>query len=107
MGPQRASPKRGGRGSPPSQAQSPKSIPQKRGTQQSNLPGTVPSNACHGQAALTVLAAVPDEGGQAAAVGLVALVDGAAAVVQAVVTAHLLVAPGPREASGAATGWHA
>lgn len=71
----------------------------------------VPSPGCCPQppsrAALTVLAAVADEGGRAAAVGLVALVDRAAAVVEAVVSAHLLVAPGPREAGGAATGRHA
>jgi len=107
----------------------PESIPQNRGTRESILSGAVPRGPQGAaprrgdpaarpprrrpqprspqQAALTVLAAVPDEGGQAAAVGLVALVDGAAAVVQAVVGADLLVAPGPREASGAAAGRHA
>lgn len=56
--------------------------------------------------ALPVLAAVPDEGGQAAAAGLVALVDAAAAVVLAVARAHLLVTPGPRETRGAAARRH-
>lgn len=56
--------------------------------------------------ALTVLALVPDEIHWAAAVGLVALVDCATTIVEAVVCAQLLVALGAGEAGGAAACWH-
>ena len=56
---------------------------------------------------LTVLAAVPQEAGQASALGLVALVDRAGAVVGTVACTHLLGAFGAREACGAPARGHA
>lgn len=53
---------------------------------------------------LTVLALVPLVAWRAAAGRLVAHVDGALAVVEAVVLARLPVAVGPREAFGASAG---
>lgn len=57
--------------------------------------------------ALSVLAAVPQEAGQASALGLVALVDRAGAVVGTVACTHLLGAFGAREACGAPARGHA
>ena len=56
---------------------------------------------------LTVLAAVPQEARQASALGLVALVDRAGAVVGTVACTHLLGAFGAREACGAPARGHA
>lgn len=56
---------------------------------------------------LTVLAAVTQEAREASALGLVALVDGAGAVVGTVARTHLLGAFGARKARGAPARGHA
>lgn len=66
-----------------------------------------PAPASIRDGSLTELAAVPQEAGQASALRLVALVDGAGAVVGTVARTHLLGAFGAREACGAPARGHA
>lgn len=76
------------------------------------LPGAVGSHLARAEVlavarALPVLAAVTQEAWQASALGLVALVDSAGAVVGTVARTHLLGAFGAREACGAPARGHA